>query len=254
MLNFNETEEDEMKVEITKFKDVDLKGATVIDGFSAIGLVGSIVANYLIHALKLDQIAALDSPDFPPVSLVYASKPKLPARIYADEKLKLVVFLSEFTPTPKLARPIAQAILSWSKENSCLRIISPEGIPAMEDEERLERLVYGVCSTDCGREELKKINLAQLDRGIISGVSGVLLNEGRKTGFDVICLLVKMRAGIPDAEAAAKIIEQIDKLVPNIKIDVAPLYEEAKRIEEYLKLLRKQAKPSEPEAPSRMYG
>lgn len=241
------------KVEIIKFKDADLRGATVIDGFSTVGLVGSIVANYLIHALKLDQIAALDSPDFPPVSLIYASKPKLPARIYTDEKLKLAIFLSEFTPPPKLARPIAEAIFSWAKENGCSRIISPEGIPPIE-EEKPEKVVYGVGSNDSIREELKRLEIAQLERGIISGVSAVLLNEGRKTGFDVICLLVKTHPGLPDAEAAAKIIEKIVRLVPSIKVDIKPLYEEAKRIEEYLKMLREQAKPSEPEVPSRMYG
>lgn len=243
-----------MGVEIIKFKDAELRGATVIDGFSTVGLIGSIVANYLIQVLKLDQIAALDSPDFPPVSLVYASKPKLPARVYADEKLNLAVFLSEFTPPPTLARPIAEVILSWSRENNCSRIISPDGIPAIEDEEKLERIVYGVGSNDATREELEKLQIAQLQRGIISGVSGVLLNEGRKTGFDVICLLVKTRPGLLDSEAAAKIIEQIAKLVPNIKIDVTPLYEQAREVEEYLKSLRKQATPSEPGVPSRMYG
>jgi predicted ATP-grasp superfamily ATP-dependent carboligase len=57
-----------------------------------------------------------------------------------------------------------------------------------------------------------------------------------------------------DAMAAAKIIEAIDKLLPEIKIDVKPLYEQAKQIEEQLRKLRVQAKPAEPEEVSPMYG
>ncbi|MDI6859370.1 MAG: PAC2 family protein [Methanocellales archaeon] len=240
-------------IEVHKFKDISLRGATVIDGFPTIGLVSTITANYLIGALRLDQISALDSPDFPPVSMIYASKPKFPARIYADEKVKVVVFLSEFTPSPSLARPIANTILSWARENECSRIISPQGFPVAEYEgEKLE--VYGVGSNDHARDEMKKMHIKQLETGIITGVSSILLNEGRRIDFDVICLLAEVRPKIPDARAAAKVIEVIDRLLPTIRIDVKPLYEEAERIEEYIKTLRAQARPAEPTLPSPMYG
>jgi len=243
-----------MKVELVKFKDMDLHGGTVINGFPSVGLISSITAEYLVESFKLDQIAALDSPDFPPVSMIYARKPKLPARIYADEKLKIAVFLSEFTPPPRLARPIANLIFSWARENGCSGIISPEGIPVKKEEREHETLVYGVGSNDHIRDELEKLGIGQLEIGIISGVSAVLLNEGRKSGFDVICLLTKAHPKIPDAEAAARVIETIDKLIPNIKIDIEPLYEHAKRVEKYLRNLRTQAKPAEPELPAAMYG
>lgn len=71
-------------IEIRKFKDIDLKGATIIEGFPSVGLVGTIVATYLIDYLKLDQICAVDSEGFPPTSMIYVTKPKFPARIYAS--------------------------------------------------------------------------------------------------------------------------------------------------------------------------
>ena len=43
-------------VSIVELKKEDLEGATVIDGFPGVGLVGSITANYLINTLKLEQI------------------------------------------------------------------------------------------------------------------------------------------------------------------------------------------------------
>ena len=57
-------------IRIFELKKTDLKGATVIDGFPSIGLVSSIVANYLVNALELEQIGIMDSSFFPSISLI----------------------------------------------------------------------------------------------------------------------------------------------------------------------------------------
>lgn len=243
-----------VEITIHKFKDMDVEGATVVDGFPTVGLVSTIAANYLIGELKLDQISVLDSSDFPPVSMIYANKPKFPARIYADENKKVVVFLSEFTPPPHLARALAKIVLDWSIKHKCRRIIIPEGIPT-EKPEAEELDVYGVGSTDKARADMKKYHINQLKTGIVTGVAGVLLNEGRRANFDVISLLAEVNTGMPDARAAAKIIEVVDRLIPSIKIDVKPLYKEAERIENYLRVLREKSKPAaEPKLTPQMYG
>ena len=48
-------------VEIVDFGEMDMSDATVIAGFTSIGMVSTIVANYLIDALDLKQIGALNS-------------------------------------------------------------------------------------------------------------------------------------------------------------------------------------------------
>lgn len=241
------------KILVHKFKEMHLKGATIINGFPTGGLVSTIAANYLIGALKLDQIGAIDSEAFPPVSMIYANKPKFPARIYAGEESKIVVFLSEFTPFPSLARPIAGTMFAWAKEHKCSRIIAPEVITiAEEDAKDLE--VYGVGSTDNTREVMKKLGIKRFMRGMITGVSGVLLNEGRRIGFDVYSLVAAVKPDVSDARAAAKVTEVIGKLTPAIKIDVEPLYEEAEKIEKFIKRLREQARTAtEPATPTEMY-
>lgn len=237
-------------IKIHKYKDMDLTDATIIEGFPTVGLVSSIAANYLIGALNLDQINALDSPHFPPVSMVYASKPKFPARIYADEKVKLAVFLSEFTPSPDLARPIAETILEWARDNGCRQIICSEGLPIPEKKEDMD--VFAVGSTQHARDACEASEIRQLETGIITGVSGSLLNEGRLKNFDIIALLVQVIPDMPDARAAAKIVEAIDKLLPELSVDVRPLYQEAEMIESRIKTLRVQAKPAA--ARLQMYG
>ncbi len=241
-----------VEIKVYEWKPMDIRGMTLINGFPGAGLVSTIAANYLIGTLKLEQWGALDSPDFPPVAMIYDKKPKFPARIYAQEESKVAVILSEFTPLPHLVRPISAMMLNWAKEHECKRIVSPEVIYVKEEGKELG--VFGVGSTDNAREEMEKCGIKQFSEGMISGVSGTLLNDGRMGDFDVFALVAHARSGIPEARATAKVIETIIKLVPSIKVDVAPLYEEAERVEEFVRRLREQAKPAtEPSTPHRMY-
>lgn len=114
--------------------------------------------------------------------------------------------------------------------------------------------MYGVGSTDNTREVMKKLGIKRLVRGMITGISGVLLNEGRRIGFDVYSLVAAVKPEVSDARAAARVIEVIGKLTPAIKIDVEPLYEEAEKIEKFIKRLREQARvATEPVTPTEMY-
>jgi len=245
-------------IEIRKFKEMDLKGATIIEGFPSVGLVSTIVATYLIDYLKLDQICAVDSEEFPPTSMIYATKPKFPARIYANSEKKIGVFLAEFTPTPQLHRPIAKKFLAWCKEQQCTRIISTEGLPLeklniQNKEKSKSNHVYGIGSTERARKQLHDAQIEQFNIGMIYGVGGVLLNEGRWDDFDVITLIIEAFPDIPDALAAAKIIEAIDALIPHLSIETKPLYEESKKVEQQVKALRKQAEMSQTDAYKAMY-
>ncbi len=220
-----------------KFREMDLEGATVINGFPTAGLASTITANFMIGVLNLDQIAVLDSPDFPPVSMIYDSKPKFPARIYADEKTKVVVFLSEFTPYINLVRPLSDIIFGFIDENKCGKIIAPEIMPA--DGEKLE--VFGIGSTDNARAMMDNIGLKMINHGIITGISGVLLNEGRRRNFDVITLVAQAKAENPEPRAAAMLIETICRIIP-VNLNIERLYAEAEMIESRIKNLREQSK------------
>jgi len=285
-------------IKIYQLKRMDLRGATVIDGFPSVGLVSTITANYLISILDLDQIGILDCIHFPTVSVVRDSEPLNPVRIYGGDKIKgengdtqLVVFISEFQPPPNLIKLIASTILDWMQEEGCHMLISPEGLvidrdedkeESEEDEEGLpgkdirmkfgddepksdlsedkvippeEMVTYGIGSTENARNLLKKHDVRPFQEGVISGVAGVLLNEGKRRGFDVISILAEAKPNFPDARAAAMVIETVDKLLLNLDIDVKPLYKEAEGIEERIKAMQKQAKAtkSRPPTPS-MYG
>ncbi len=279
-------------IRIFELKKTNLRGATVIDGFPSIGLVSSIVANYLVNALELEQIGIMDSNFFPSISLIRNAQPLNTVRIYASERVRgtdeedvdqIVVFISEFQPPPNLIKPISAAILDWIQEQKCSMLLSPEGLviereedgelpsedeePREEEEEeekeediesKIRNLeLFGVGSTPNARSLLDKHNISPFVEGVITGVAGVLLNEGKRRDFDVVSLLAEAHSNYPDARAAARIIEVLDRLILNIHIDSKPLYKEAEAIEMQIKSIRSQAKTSKvlkaPPSP-RMYG
>jgi len=250
-------------IQIYELRRMDLRGANVIDGFPSVGLVSSIVANYLINALGLIHVGIMDSVYFPTVSLVRNGQPMNPVRIYAGPKKEgeadqVVVFISEFQPPPNVIKVIAATVLDWAQDQRCNLLVCPEGLIVDREieEEHYEGQVYGIGSTDRATELLRRNNVKIFEEGVITGVAGVLLNEGRKRDFDVISLLSEAHPDYPDARAAGRVIETIDKLLLHTELDARPLYEEASRIEMQLKSIHKQTETTKRVVPPRpsMYG
>lgn len=237
-------------VRIVDYKKSNLKGSVIVDGIPMVSLSSAIAANFLVSFLNLDQVAAIDSTLFPPVSMVYAGKPKCPARVYASEGLKVAVFLSEFVIPLKLSRDLARAMLSWCKTRGSSYIITLLGLP-LEGLERkiMPEDVFGIGSTDEMREKLSDAGIKQLDYGVITGLSAILLNEGRLENFDVITLVTPLYGQAEEYRVAAKLLEAVNKLVPRLRIDVTELLEEAKKYESMIKTLREQSKSVQPKAP-----
>jgi uncharacterized protein len=246
-------------VKIYEVKRIDVEGAIVIDGFPSVGLVSSIVANYLIDTLHMEQIGIVESPSFPTVSLVRDGTPQHPVRIYAGRPGadragrvadKIVAFVSEFHPAPNIIHPLATAIIDWVQEQRCGLLVSPEGLvveqpTVIEPRGRGPRLadvkVYGVASTQKARELYIEPNMSPFMEGVITGIAGVLLNEGRRRGFDVLTFLAEAQADYPDARAAAKVIETINRILLHTPLDPIPLYHEAERIEQQLLSIQRKA-------------
>ena len=223
--------------------------------------MSTIAANYLIDALNLRQIGALDSGEFPALSVVHTGEPLSPVRIYAGDQptgQKIVVFVSEFKPKPHLINEISSAIMKWVGEKHCKMMISPEGmvVEGKNAEEESIAEAYAIGSTNGVRQMLAMKNIPQFKNGIIAGVSGVLLNKGKQSAFDVVSILTEAHPKYPDARAAAAAINVIASII-DIDINVAPLYEESERIEQQLQKFHQQAKPmvSSTRAPQpNMYG
>jgi uncharacterized protein len=232
-----------MLIETREIKPVKLRNGIVIDGLPSTGLANAIASECMIETVGLEPVAVLDSDKFQSLSTIYNQKPYFPARIHANEGLKLAVFISEIVFEQSLYRAIGKTMLAWAKEHECSLILSSAGMP-VEDLERTEGAeIVAVGSTANAVKKIQEAGIKTLQHGAITGIPAVLLNEGRFSNFDVIVLLVKVLKDAPDFRAAALLAEAIAKFAPSCHCDINSLMVEAEKVEKRLKSIQKEAKP-----------
>lgn len=240
--------------EIRELRKIDFRDAVVLDGFPSVGLVSSIVSNYLVTLLSLDYVGFLDSPHFPAVTVIRDGIPMASARIYArgdaqPNDTQLAIFTSEFQPHTDITKSLGETIIKWTIENRCRMIVSVGGLVIEREENGKEKAaedttevaVYGIASTPRATKYLEAADVEPFVEGIITGTSGILLREGKKRGFDVVVLLTEARQNIADAKASVLLMAAIDAMVLKMSLDMGPLIKEAENLEAELKTLKKDA-------------
>jgi uncharacterized protein len=262
-----------------KNKEINIKGGIVLDGFpSSSGLVNAIASQCLIRSTGTDLVAFLDSPDFPPISVVNNYVPQYPVRIYVNESLKVAFFVSDINIDKAIQRDVAKAILKWTRENECKLIISAQGIlssfsaPSSSGDGNKEEdsgqenddyddynnnditkststtslppLLYAVTSTESAARIIMESSnyFTHLRVGTVTGIPAILLNEGSMTNLDVIVLLVNVLRDVPDFRAAAVVSEAVSRIVPKLSCDIGALMVEAQIIENNMKNVRAEQK------------
>ena len=232
----------------------DLKGAMAIMGFPSVGLVGSIAANFIVRTLDLELVASVISSRFPPYAIVQNGIPRPPVRIYSGTRRcgggeaceHLVVITTEFMPRMDVIKPLADVIVDYCGRHGIGTMVSLEGINMGPQAEGSP--IYGVGSTDRAMGMVSRYGIEPMTEGMVNGISGVLLYEGQRRGCDVVCLLGPARMNYPDARGAARLLEAVGEMLPELKLDPEPLYKEAESIEEQMRAaMRSMAQTSKAE-------
>src|SRR5579863_2725146 len=110
---------DDLKIIDTR--DESLKGAMMVIGFPTHGLVGSVAASYLVHALDMSNIAYMVSEGFPPTVIMEEGVVSAPVRFYASKVVcgvdrkceQLVVAISDIQPPPEMLNRMSRHLLDW---------------------------------------------------------------------------------------------------------------------------------------------
>jgi len=247
--------------EIILDEDISIENMTLMTGFPGVGLTSTIAANFIVDSIKMDRVGYLLSEKLPPAAIVQEGVPHHPIRLYKSENI--LVLLSDFAIPIQLSNAVSNTILDWKGNGKHFKtIVTLEGLMTEPSKEEKEIRVFGVGSTDSARERLKQAKLEIFDHGWITGTSGLLLSEGNRLGREVICILADANPMYPDARSAAKLVESVDSLMPEIQLDLKPLYEQAEKIEENIKsqlekagqMIAARQAPAERMTRSYMYG
>ena len=237
------------------------EGSVLVSAFPSAGLATIVAAHYMIRALKLPRIGRFDSPDVSPIAIVQGGQVNPMVRAYGRPDLGLV--LSEFPPTPPQANALARTILDGAERRKARLIVCLEGVvphPVGDEDEEVGEAIAGI--EDQPPEQVwvafsrrdpalvksfESSGARALEDGVIGGVSGALLVQGLGRSVPVAVFLVSARVaeGLPDHRAGAALIEALDRLLPEVKIDTKPLRAQAEQIEKALRAAMK-SRPAPP--------
>lgn len=218
-----------------------LRGGVVIEGFPESGLAGTIAASCLVSSLKLALVGELSSDHFPPLATVMNGKLQAPARIYADAKQNIAIFMGDFSPGQRASHLIAKEIVAWAVSRGCSFILTSFSTPMKEGAD--EHVVSAVVNSAEGEEIVRKASIPLAELAAVGGVAGRLLLEGREEGMPVVALLIKTHKGVQDYESGLKLTEAIMKMFPNAYCDLGAIREEAEHTEESLRRVWRPAAP-----------
>ncbi|HXQ94283.1 MAG TPA: PAC2 family protein [Thermoplasmata archaeon] len=236
----------------------DAPGGIVLTSFPSAGLAATIAGHYIIRTLGLPRTAVFEGLDAPPIAVVQGGEVNPPVRVYGRPGLSVV--LSELPLPPDLAAGVAEAILDGAEAHQARLIVSLEGVmphptepPTPESapaDPPSEGMVWVAWSQPdpALAAQFERAGTRRLEDGVIGGLSGALLVGAITRRIPVAVLLVSAEAaaeGLPDHRAGAVLIERLDRILPDLKIDTAPLRTQAEAIEKVLRAaMRSRPKPT----------
>ena len=169
----------------------NFKGSTFICGLPGVGLVGNIVANFLVNNLKLKQVGIIDGPAFPSISVVKDGIPNHPMRLYAGEQIcndgkcnQIVICVSDFVPPVSVTKDLVDCIFDWAKEKGCTSFIIGEGFSIPQKNEDKDSIVYGVSSTEASKDWISNAKVTPFEFALHQNYPNPF-NPETKIQFDV---------------------------------------------------------------------
>ena len=241
------------ELKIIKYSKDELDEAIAIVGFPTVGLVGSIVCSYIIKELKMPVLMGISSKDMSPYCILIDGAPYPPIRVHGfcraqDDDSQcgdLMVITSEVSPNIEQCYALSDKLLDMFKDYGIKKVICIEGIPRFGEKDGM----YACGSTPEAKEIVKSFGVEALDNGMIKGLTGVMLFEGRERGIDIVTLLCPADQKLPDPRAAVRVVEQLAKVVPELKsVDTAPLVHEAEELEKRILAYTEQETETAPKA------
>jgi uncharacterized protein len=245
---------------VNKHRDWDFQDPLVLVGFPSQGLGGAIVASYLVPKLDMELVATLDNPNLPPVASIRDGRAHSPVQVFASTVRcgidgdcdQLVVVRSDAAPPPEHVDEISREIIDYTREIGGKLTVTLEGAPTSSEVEHVYAVPNLVTEIDA-----EAIGAEAFPDGALSGFSASLLTESNNADHPVVCLFTAVQEDVPDAEAAARLVDVADGLVPGIRMEPEPLRKEARKFEQNLRAALEEQERAQQDMPSdrsMMYG
>lgn len=212
------------EAEVFEINKVVLKNPIIFAGFVGAGLVGPISIGHMIEKLQMNVIGYMRSKHLPPSTVFLRGRLRHPFRFYSNKEGTVCAIICEITLRMEGLYAIVAAILDWAKEKGSNEIIIVDGVASNEHDNK----VYCAAEEDLCRIMAEK-DIDMIPQGFITGIPGGILNECLIREIQGVALLVKANKIIADPEAAATLLEAINRMY-EMQIDTKSLNAEKERI------------------------
>lgn len=246
-----------MSTQVIETAPVETENPTLLEGFPGVGLVGTIATQHLYRELEFEQVAKMESEEFPPVAVVHEGVVRLPVRMYQNTEHDLLLVVSELPIHPGISNDVANSLVDWSQEQGAERIVSLAGVGGPSGPKRQGKNVFAAGTSDDVLGGVPE-DVQVFEEGNIAGISGSVMVSSSLKGQDGLCLLGETQVFAPDPRSAASVIETLNEMY-GIGAETQELLDQAEQIESQMQQLAEQTKrtheAAEREAPSQlMYG
>lgn len=230
---------DEMFVQIIPAEEqvTLVKHPVLVIGFPGPGLVGMIASGRMIEGMDMKLIGAVRSPLIPPITPFFGGVLRLPIRIFASEDGKIITVISEVPLPAETIFFVANKILDWAEKKGVKKVFCLEGVGVQKHKGTPE--VFGAAEPHL-LAELEKNSVPRVQKGLVAGIAGAILNECLIRKLDGYCLLVTAIAEKPDPEAAASMLSTVNRLL-DVDVSIQPLIRNRSLIQSQLNELAKEA-------------
>jgi uncharacterized protein (TIGR00162 family) len=224
------------------FKDKTLTDPILIEGLPGIGQVGKLVAEYMIHVLKAEKIAEINSLYFPPQVILDDHGVVRLARnelfLYQSEHRDIVFLVGDHQSTSGEGHYILADCYCDIAEQLAIRSIytlGGFGVGHLVAEPR----VLGAVNRPELREELEAAGVtfqrAEPGGGIV-GAAGLMLALSAPRGIDAVCLMGETSGYIVDPMAASGVLAILSNLI-GVPVDLTGLNDRAAEMEKAIESL-----------------
>lgn len=199
---------------------------TLVNGLPDVGLVGVLAVSHLISSLEMEEVGSIESEIFPPLVVLHGGLSKSPIRIFHKESLAAIV--SETAVPSGAVHSLADAIVKWAASKKAKVLISVGGM-AVQNRENIEKPKVFAALTDRNLVKMLGHSIKVLEEGYMVGPYALILKKCLDSKISGIALLAQSFYNYPDPEAAAAVLESLEKIT-GIRVNVSELLQKGEEI------------------------
>jgi len=201
------------------------KNPVIMHSSPSMGLISTITSKFLIDHLEVKQIGYMESEHISPLTAIHKSEIVNPITLFYNKEHNLVI-VQCLTEMKGYEYEFANSLLDLAKELKAKELLIVEGIPAQDSQQETSIFFY------TNKKSKKAGKIKPLTEGIVMGLTAALLLKAKE--FPISCFFAEAHSNLPDAEAAAKVVDGLNSYM-KMTVDVNPLLEQAKKFESQLK-------------------